>query len=136
LRPACSRRHDVGHHGAAGGELRGGRRAGLAARPAGSGRLRAVWGAVLLAGVPFAIAGTRPTIPLGFGEVSVIVFAQVANGILLPAIAVFLLVAANDRSLHILRYQSLHGLTPRQCKMWPRRARTVDSRCDGYGQCT
>jgi manganese transport protein len=61
-------------------------------------RLRAVWGAVLLAGVPFAIAGTRPTIPLGFGEVSVIVFAQVANGILLPAIAVFLLVAVNDRS--------------------------------------
>jgi manganese transport protein len=47
--------------------------------------------------VPFAIAGTRPTIPLGFGEVSVIVFAQVANGILLPAIAVFLLVAVNDR---------------------------------------
>jgi manganese transport protein len=63
-----------------------------------SGRLRAVWGAVLLAGVPFAIAGTRPAIPLGFGEVSVIVFAQVANGILLPAIAVFLLVAVNDRS--------------------------------------
>jgi manganese transport protein len=61
-------------------------------------RLRAVWGAVLLAGVPFAIAGTRPTIPLGFGEVSVIVFAQVANGILLPAIAVFLLVVVNDRS--------------------------------------
>jgi manganese transport protein len=62
-----------------------------------SPRLRAVWGGVLLAGVPFAIAGTRPTIPLGFGEVSVIVFAQVANGILLPAIAIFLLVAANDR---------------------------------------
>jgi manganese transport protein len=63
-----------------------------------SPRLRAVWGAVLLAGVPFAILGTRPTIPLGFGEVSVIVFAQVANGILLPAIAIFLLVAVNDRS--------------------------------------
>ncbi|HSJ24130.1 MAG TPA: Nramp family divalent metal transporter [Longimicrobiales bacterium] len=60
-------------------------------------RLRMVWGSVLLAGVPFAIAGTRPTIPLGFGEVSVIVFAQVANGILLPAMAVFLLVAVNDR---------------------------------------
>ncbi|CAN5716943.1 Nramp family divalent metal transporter [soil metagenome] len=59
-------------------------------------RLRAVWGGVLLAGVPFAIAGTRPTIPLGFGEVSVIVFAQIANGILLPAIAIFLLVAVND----------------------------------------
>ena len=60
-------------------------------------RLRAVWGGVLLAGVPFAIAGTRPTIPLGFGEVSVILFAQVANGILLPAVAVFLLLAVNDR---------------------------------------
>lgn len=60
-------------------------------------RLRAVWGAVLLAGVPFAIAGTRPTVPLGFGEVSVIVFAQIANGILLPAIAIFLLLAVNDR---------------------------------------
>jgi manganese transport protein len=56
-----------------------------------------VWGAVLLAGVPFAILGTRPTIPLGFGEVSVIVFAQVANGILLPSMAAFLLVAVNDR---------------------------------------
>jgi manganese transport protein len=62
-----------------------------------SPRLRAVWAAVLLAGVPFAIAGTRPTIPLGFGEVSVIVFAQIANGILLPAVAVFLLLAVNDR---------------------------------------
>jgi manganese transport protein len=62
-----------------------------------SPRLRMVWGAVLLAGVPFAILGTRPTIPLGFGEVSVIVFAQVANGILLPSMAAFLLVAVNDR---------------------------------------
>lgn len=61
-------------------------------------RLRAVWAAVLLAGVPFAIAGTRPSIPLGFGEVSIIVFAQIANGILLPAVAVFLLVAVNDRA--------------------------------------
>lgn len=62
-----------------------------------SPKLRAVWAGVLLAGVPFAIAGTRPTIPLGFGEVSVIVFAQIANGILLPAVAVFLLLAVNDR---------------------------------------
>jgi hypothetical protein len=89
-------RHDVRHHRAARRELRRRRRPRLAARPA-QPRLRAVWGAVLLAGVPFAIAGTRPTIPLGFGEVSVIVFAQVANGILLPAIAVFLLLAVNDR---------------------------------------
>jgi manganese transport protein len=63
-----------------------------------SSRLRMVWGGVLLAGVPFAIAGTRPTIPLGFGEVSVIVFAQIANGILLPAVAIFLLLAVNDRA--------------------------------------
>jgi manganese transport protein len=62
-----------------------------------SRRLRAVWAGVLLAGVPFAIAGTRPAIPLGFGEISVIVFAQIANGILLPAIAIFLLIAANDK---------------------------------------
>jgi manganese transport protein len=62
-----------------------------------SPRLRAVWATVLLAGVPFAILGTRPTIPLGFGELSVIVFAQVANGVLLPAIAIFLLIATNDR---------------------------------------
>lgn len=60
-------------------------------------RVRGVWAAVLLAGVPFAIAGTRPTIPLGFGEVSVILFAQVANGMLLPAVAIFLLLAVNDR---------------------------------------
>jgi manganese transport protein len=59
-------------------------------------RLRMVWAGVLLAGVPFAIAGTRPTIPLGFGEVSVIVFAQIANGILLPCMAIFLLIAVND----------------------------------------
>ena len=53
-----------------------------------STRLRAVWGLVLGAGAAFAAAGVRP--------VPAILFAQVANGVLLPAVAAFLLVAAND----------------------------------------
>lgn len=52
-------------------------------------RFRAVWGMVLVAGVGFALAGIRP--------VPAILFAQVANGVLLPAIAIFLVLAANDR---------------------------------------
>jgi manganese transport protein len=52
-------------------------------------RLRAVWLLVLATGAAFGAAGVRP--------VPAILFAQVANGILLPAIAVFLLVAVNDR---------------------------------------
>ena len=52
-------------------------------------RLRWVWMAVLTAGIVFAGLGVRP--------VPAILFAQVANGILLPAIAAFLLLAANDR---------------------------------------
>lgn len=54
-----------------------------------SRRLRAVWGAVLLAGAGFAAAGIRP--------VPAILFAQAANGLLLPAVAVFLLIVVNDR---------------------------------------
>lgn len=52
-------------------------------------RLRAVWVIVLGAGMLFAGLGVRP--------VPAILFAQVANGLLLPAIAVFLLLAVNDR---------------------------------------
>ncbi len=52
-------------------------------------RLRGVWLAVVGTGAAFAVAGVRP--------VPAILFAQVANGLLLPAVAVFLLVAANDR---------------------------------------
>lgn len=52
-------------------------------------RFRAVWILVLATGAGFAAAGLRP--------VPVILFAQAANGLLLPAVAVFLLVAANDR---------------------------------------
>jgi manganese transport protein len=53
-------------------------------------RFRAVWGTVLGIGAGFAAAGASP--------VPVILFAQAANGVLLPAVAVFLLVVVNDRS--------------------------------------
>jgi Mn2+/Fe2+ NRAMP family transporter len=53
------------------------------------GRVRAVWVLVLGTGAAFGLAGIRP--------VPAILFAQVANGILLPAIAIFLLLAVNDR---------------------------------------
>ncbi len=55
-----------------------------------STQFRMVWGGVLAVGVLLAITGIRP--------VRAILFAQAANGILLPAIAIFLLIAANDRS--------------------------------------
>ncbi|HUP20055.1 MAG TPA: Nramp family divalent metal transporter [Gemmatimonadota bacterium] len=51
--------------------------------------VRAVWGAVLGIGAAFALARVRP--------VPAIVFAQAANGVLLPAVAAFLLVVVNDR---------------------------------------
>ena len=51
-------------------------------------RTRAVWITVILVGAVLASTGIRP--------VPAILFAQVANGLLLPAIAIFLLAAAND----------------------------------------
>src|SRR5690606_18049793 len=54
-------------------------------------RLRAVWAVVILTGAAFALTGVRP--------VPAILFAQVANGVLLPAVAVFLLLAANDERM-------------------------------------
>lgn len=51
-------------------------------------RVRLVWGGVLAIGVALALAGVRP--------VPAILFAQATNGILLPAVALFLLVAVND----------------------------------------
>ena len=56
-----------------------------------SPRFRAVWCGVLAVGLLLAVSGIRP--------VTAILFAQAFNGILLPAVAVFLLAAANDRSL-------------------------------------
>ena len=54
-----------------------------------SGRSRVVWSAVLAIGAAFAVAGVRP--------IPAILFAQAANGVLLPAVAAFLLMAVNDR---------------------------------------
>jgi Mn2+/Fe2+ NRAMP family transporter len=54
-------------------------------------RFRAVWAGVLATGLAFGLSGVRP--------VPAIVLAQAANGLLLPAVAVFLLLAVNDRRL-------------------------------------
>ena len=56
-----------------------------------SGRARVVWTLVLGAGVFFSLLALRP--------VPAIIFAQAANGLLLPIVAGFLLYLANDRGL-------------------------------------
>jgi len=56
-----------------------------------SGRFRGVWAAVLLTGVVFSSIGLQP--------VPAIIFAQAANGLLLPVVAVFLLIIVNSRKL-------------------------------------
>lgn len=52
---------------------------------------RLVWVTVLLTGTLFAALGTRP--------LTAILFAQMANGLLLPVVAVFLLLVMNSRPL-------------------------------------
>jgi len=52
---------------------------------------RLVWVVVLLTGTLFAALGTRP--------LTAILFAQMANGLLLPIVAVFLLLVMNSRTL-------------------------------------
>ena len=59
---------------------------GLSSRP-----FRLVWGVVLLTGTVFAAIGTKP--------LAAILFAQVANGLLLPFVAAFLLLVMNRRDL-------------------------------------
>ncbi len=54
-------------------------------------RFRAVWGAILLTGILFGVSQVRP--------IPAIILAQALNGIILPFIAVFLLLMANDASL-------------------------------------
>ena len=56
-----------------------------------SWRFRSVWGGVLVVGVAFGVSEARP--------VPVIIAAQAFNGVLLPLVAVFLLLAVNDRRL-------------------------------------
>jgi len=52
-------------------------------------RFRGTWGAVLAAGIGFGMAEVRP--------VPAIVLAQALNGLLLPVVAVFLMLAMRDR---------------------------------------
>jgi len=59
---------------------------GMTSRP-----FRLVWGVVLLTGTVFAALGTKP--------LAAILFAQVANGLLLPFVAAFLLLVMNRRDL-------------------------------------
>ncbi len=56
-----------------------------------SPKFRAVWVIIVLAGMLFAIIGKKP--------IAAIILAQAANGIILPVIAVFLLVAMNSRRI-------------------------------------
>ncbi len=56
-----------------------------------SWRFRLVWIVILLIGVIFALIGFKP--------VEVILFAQAANGILLPLIALFLLMVMNNKGI-------------------------------------
>lgn len=59
-----------------------------------SGRSRSfrlVWGLVLLTGLIFGLSGVKP--------IPAIITAQAINGVLLPVVAVFLMLAVNDRKL-------------------------------------
>ena len=56
-----------------------------------SWRYRAVWLVVLGAGLAFGLSGVRP--------IPAIIIAQAFNGVLLPMVAVFLLLAVNDGAL-------------------------------------
>jgi len=59
---------------------------------------RAVWLVVMAVGLTFGLLGVKP--------VPVIVLAQVANGLLLPVVAVFLLLAVNNRKILPAGYQN------------------------------
>jgi len=56
-----------------------------------SRNFRLIWGAVLLTGLLFGLLGVQP--------IPAIILAQAINGILLPIVAVFLILAVNDREL-------------------------------------
>lgn len=56
-----------------------------------SRRFRAVWAVIVIAGTLLAVLGRKP--------LEVIMFAQVANGILLPVMAIFLIIVMNRTAL-------------------------------------
>jgi Mn2+/Fe2+ NRAMP family transporter len=70
-------------------------------------RFRAVWAGILLVGAGSLSLGLQPLI--------IIRFAQVANGMLLPLIAIFLLWAVNTNLLPLKyrnnRFQNIMGTT-------------------------
>lgn len=66
-----------------------------------SWRYRGTWLAVLAAGLLFGLSGIRP--------VPAIIGAQALNGVMLPVVAAFLVLAANDRSLLGQRVNGLAG---------------------------
>lgn len=67
----------------------------------GSARFRLVWISVLVTGVIFGMAGFRP--------VPAIIMAQALNGLILPFIAVFLLIAVNNRGIMRTNHNNLAG---------------------------
>ena len=56
-----------------------------------STRFRAIWVIILILGVTFSTLGYKP--------IEVIKFAQIANGLLLPFIAIFLIWAVNQEKI-------------------------------------
>lgn len=60
-------------------------------RDLGSRKFQAVWAIIIVVGTLFAVIGTSP--------VAAIIFAQAANGVLLPVVAIFLLVIMNRSDL-------------------------------------
>ena len=52
---------------------------------------RLVWGSILIAGVVFSLLGVKP--------IAVIQIAQIANGILLPIVVIFLILMCNRKNL-------------------------------------
>lgn len=61
-----------------------------------SKNFRLVWGTILLIGLGFGISGIKP--------IPAIILAQAINGALLPIVAIFLMLAVNDRELLTDKY--------------------------------
>lgn len=62
---------------------------------------RLVWAVVLFTGLAFGISGVKP--------IPAIIAAQAINGLLLPGIAIFLMLAVNDRKLLTEKYVNKTG---------------------------
>jgi Mn2+/Fe2+ NRAMP family transporter len=65
---------------------------------AGSTAYRAVWLVVMAVGLTFGLLGVKP--------VPVIILAQAANGLLLPVVTIFLLIAVNNKTIMPTPYRN------------------------------